>query len=572
MARSKKIFVLILPYILLIYSCGVGVSFAQSALFHDFFIKDEQELLAQMSIEEKIGQVLMFGFWGTKPDKEIQTWLSTGKMGNVKLTIRNIKSQKQLKQLTDSIVNLTLKTKHGIPPFIATDVEGGTVIHVRYPGAFYAPAAGLVGATEDTRYSAASSRLIALTLHQGGINMNFAPCADVITTPLNRVIGTRSYGSSPELVFSMTRAFIEEHEKFGIFTTVKHFPGHGMTDFDSHLVSKGVDTSREELYDVHIYPYMRLFMENDLQGLMVSHVIYNEVDPIRPATFSPLIVRGLVRHTGGFQGLVVTDDLEMKGAMDFAKGIDQAFILSFKAGNDISLVMHTKQYQARLIRNIGKFFADGTLNERELDEKVLRVLRAKKIHLSRFYALQNDEIKYDGLIQQAAEECKEASTEGIMLLSSRIEGSIPAYFHDARGKKLKGIVLAPTKKFAALAGKHLKGWDTVYIGYNPSYKENVQKLDSMRRKLKTYDLAVIGIANERQARWARAFASEKIPMALLSVHNPYFAWELEKDALFVATSFSPFSPAIDALFFSVFVTGEFPGTFPYFFQNDIGSY
>lgn len=335
-----------------------------------------------MSIEEKVGQIFIFGFAGTALDSHYRAWLSEGKLGNVKVFARNVNSAQQLRELTACMALLSSGSPLGIPPFIATDLEGGKVNHVRYPGIPDIPAASHIESRKQCR---TVSGTIADILAESGINMNFAPCADVLTNPENRVIGNRSYGSDPRWVSAMALAFIREHEKAGILATVKHFPGHGMTSFDSHFEARSVDTGPRELRRVHLLPYRRIRRKGLLYSVMPAHVTYNAIDPDRPATFSPLLVERLLRGKMRYRGITVTDDLEMESAELHAGGIEQAFILAFEAGNDLFLVAHSKGKQALLLRRVPELFRTGVLSESELDERVLRILQTKQRYLYRFY-------------------------------------------------------------------------------------------------------------------------------------------------------------------------------------------
>jgi beta-glucosidase-like glycosyl hydrolase len=530
-----------------------------------FFREDIHNVLARMSIEEKIGQILIFGFSDYKLDEDYERWLISGELGNIKLFLRNVRSKKQVQELTDRIATLALNSPQGIPPFIATDMEGGTVNHIRYRGIFLAPAAGLVGAIGDVESSRKAAKLIALTLYEHGINLNFAPCVDVLTNRGNRVIGTRSYGSDPQLVYRMAKAFIEEHRKLGILTTAKHFPGHGMTRFDSHLSADSVDTTKENLFNVHLYPYWQLIQDRKLNGVMASHITYTRADPFYPASLSQLIIEEYLRGEMGFNGIVVTDDLEMQGILQYAGDLLKVFILAFRAGNDLFLVSHTKELQETLIGEVAALFENGILREEELDDKVLRILRAKKRHLNRFYATHGGTLVQKKLLEQAIEENEKVSYQGIVLVSSNVNGSIPAYFKAAVHDKKKGLVLAPTKSFGIRVGRYLPGWDIIDIDYYPDRTANTRRIEEVRKNFKLYDLILLGFANERHVPWARACIQEKTPFAILSYDNPHYTSRFSPNALFIVTSFGPYNPAATALFRTVFVTGKFSENFPYKF-------
>ena len=539
---------------------------AKTLQFKTFFTEDINDTLAGMNLEEKVGQVMIFGFWGMNLDDDYETWLSSGRLGNIKIFRRNVESKEQLQALTGRITLLPSFSEHGIPPFIATDMEGGVVNHIRHPGTFLAPSAGHIGASGDTEYGKNVSRLIALTLLDHGINMNFAPCADVLTNPANRVISTRSYSSDPNIVYNMAKIFIDEHEKVGILTMMKHFPGHGMTDFDSHLFSSSVDITKEELYRIHIFPYRKLINEKQLDGCMVSHIIYNEIDPVYPAAFSYQIIEGLLRDELSFKGIVVTDDLEMEGSQSYAQDIVQAFILAFNAGNDLLLISHTKEKQVKLLDQAVELFKNGTLSEDKLDQKVLRILKEKKDYLTRFYTNLSYEDEYEIALKQSERIVSNEANEGIVRVSSNIKGSIPDYYKAALRDHLNGLILAPTSKFADYVKKYLPTWNVINIGYFPERQQNKEDAKKVQQDLKNYDIILLGFATIRQIEWAEACIQENVPFGILSIYNPLVARQFAKEALFIVTSFGPHSPATDALFKNVFETGEFSGTFPYHFK------
>ncbi len=538
---------------------------SKSAEFRYFFRDTPEQILADLSIEEKIGQIMIFGFYGRELDKDHEAWMAEGRLGNIKIFLRNVRSLAQLRALTDHITELALSSPHGIPPFIATDMEGGTVNHVRYSGIYLAPAAGLLGAAERIDYCHQAARLIALTLYNHGVNMNFAPCVDVLTNPYNRVIGTRSYGSDPGIVASSAQAFIDEHRKLGILTTAKHFPGHGMTAYDSHLFSATVDMDKAELNDVHVFPYRQLIKDRKLDGVMVSHINYGSIDPIFPASLSSKAVNGYLRDELGYRGIVVTDDLEMAGTQTYAGDIVKTFLLSFRAGNDLFLISHTKETQQTILREAVAMVENGVLREDELDEKVLRILEAKQRYLVRFYGVHGGTVVQDKVWQQSIHENIRLTADGIVLMSSQIEVSPPSFFKKLKKDEKRGLILSPSRSFGIRAKRYLPLWDIMDIGFYPDKIENRERVEQTREKLKEYDVIVLGFANERHISWARACMRAEIPFAILSYDNPQYAQRFSPHALFIATCFAPYNPGTDALFLSVFETGRFSRNYPYHF-------
>jgi len=559
---TRLIFIISIAILIIPYPTDAS----KKAVFSEFFSRDAEQILASMTLEQKIGQILIFGFWGTSLDQEYQTWLNNGKLGNIKIFLRNVKNEHQLKELTNNISDLCASSPSGIPPFIATDLEGGTVNHIRYNGVSIAPAAGAIGATGNPEYYRGTSRLIALTLFNVGINMNFAPCVDVLTNPDNRVIGTRSYSSDPEIVESMADIFIDEHKKMGILAVAKHFPGHGMAGFDSHLISRSVSTSYLDLSRYHLYPYVKLIAEQKLDGCMVAYITFDTLDFNHPAAFSQKVIN-LMREQIGFEGIFITDDLEMDGSQEYAHDLKKAFSLAFRAGNDILMVAHTKEKQARLLEDAVELFKSGTLNIEELNHKVLRIIKLKKNYLSIFYENKIKGQDFKSVFKKAEEENKKLFTEGIVLFSSTIEKPTPEFFKEVLKNKTKGVIISPSLTFEKLARHYLPSWDILTIDYYPEKEKNLIQLNNMKDVLASYEMVILGFANERQADWAEACVELNIPLVILSIDKPLFTRKFKDKALFIATSFAPYTPSIDALFTAVFETGDYKGIFPYFYNG-----
>jgi beta-glucosidase-like glycosyl hydrolase len=538
---------------------------SRSVEFRYFFRDDPVETLAHLSLEQKVGQILIFGFRGSRLDREFEDWLASGRLGNVKVFLRNVRSKEQMRELTDHIVSLALHSPTGIPPFIATDMEGGTVNHIRYRGIYLAPAAGLLGATGNVEYGRDAARLIALTLYNHGVNMNLAPCVDVLTNERNRVIGPRSYSSEPEIVAEMARAFITEHRRLGIMTTAKHFPGHGMTRYDSHLFSAVVDLDEEQLREHHVMPYISLIEHRHLDGVMVSHIIYDAVDPFFPASLSHDVIEGYLREGLGFDGIVVTDDLEMQGTQTYTHDILKTFVLSFRAGNDLFLISHTEESQHKVMENVVSLFERGILSEEELDRRVLRILAAKRRYLARFYGTHGGSVVQEQQLSQAIEDTVRLTRDGIVLMSSNLNESTPDFFKGLIREDKRGLILSPSTSFAIRAKRYLPLWDVLDIEFYPDKGENRERLASNRDRLAEYDFILLGFANERHIPWAWTCVREGIPFAILSYDNPQYALHFSSHALFMVTCFAPYNPGTDALFTTVFETGRFSGYFPYRF-------
>ena len=223
------------------------------------------------------------------------------------------------------------------PPFIAIDQEGGRVHRLPPPFSHF-PTAALVGATRNTDLAYRCGRATAAELRLVGINLNFAPVLDVNSNAANPIIGDRAFGAAADLVVEMSTAWVRGLRDGGIVPCGKHFPGHGDTEEDSHLALPAVDKSLEELRAVELRPFVQACADQ-LESLMTAHVVYRSLDADLPATLSERVVTGLLRHQLVYDGVVFSDDMEMKAISDNFPS-SQAAALAARAGVDVLLFCH----------------------------------------------------------------------------------------------------------------------------------------------------------------------------------------------------------------------------------------
>jgi Beta-glucosidase-related glycosidases len=315
-----------------------------------------------------VDAVLLPGFRGTTLPEWVAGRLRSGLVG-VCLYGENVESDGQLRSLTWQI------RQANPDAIIAIDEEGGDVTRVHYVDGSPYPGAALLGRVDDVAETAVVGRAVADVLGWIGADLNLAPVADVNSDPRNPVIGVRSFGAEPELVSRHVAAFVRAHEAVGIATSVKHFPGHGATSADSHLALPVVDVPLEVLRERDLPPF-RAAIEAGARTVMTSHILLPHVDPENPATFSSRILGGLLRDELGFDGVVVTDALDMAGASG-AIGIPAAAVKALAAGCDL-LCLGTGGSAEQLddIRDaVARAIDEGTLTEDRLADATARVSR-----------------------------------------------------------------------------------------------------------------------------------------------------------------------------------------------------
>lgn len=327
-----------------------------------------------MTLQEKIGQRLMTGFPGTEMTEEFRRVVREHKIGNVILFRENIRDREQLKQLCRDIQDL-IRRETGHSAFIAIDQEGGVV--TRLPqDAVNVPGAMALGASGDPENACRAGLLIAREMRALGPNFNFAPVADVNSNPDNPVINIRSYGDDPHMVGQYVAQAVRGLTEGGVLSTAKHFPGHGDTDLDSHLALPCVDKSLEELEQTELIPF-RSAIAAGIPAVMTAHILFPQLEPDSvPATMSRRIIHDLLRKDLGFEGIIVSDCMEMK-AIQNHYGVTEGTLAAFKAGVDLVEITHHPLWCADAAVRLLEAARSGELDMAELDESVERILAAK---------------------------------------------------------------------------------------------------------------------------------------------------------------------------------------------------
>ena len=332
------------------------------------------QLIAHMSIEQKVGQLIVVGFEGTRINADIKSNISQHFVGGVTLFARNIQSPRQLARLTTDLQKLTQETEHRIPLFIATDQEGGWVARLK-TGATVLPGNMALGAAGSAELAEQAGKITAIELAAVGINLNFAPVMDVNNNPRNPVIDRRSFGEGPDLVSRLGSAYIKGLQQNGVLATTKHFPGHGDTTVDSHTDLPTVSHDVERIRAIELKPF-RAAIEANVAAIMTAHIVYSALDADRPATLSQRILTTLLRGELGFDGLIITDDMEMK-AIDRRYRAGEAVVMAIAAGADMVLTLWTYQNQLEVFDALVSAVKSGRISEDRINQSVERILKYK---------------------------------------------------------------------------------------------------------------------------------------------------------------------------------------------------
>jgi beta-N-acetylhexosaminidase len=338
-------------------------------------------------LRTRIAQMLLVGFRGLSPGDAPETLRAVRELGlgGVLLfdrdlpsgsDVRNIASPAQLQELNAGLQSAAASGPAGVPLLVALDQEGGLVQRlIEARGFGESPSAADLGAADDVARTRDVARSLAAQLVSVGVNLDLAPVADLNVNPTNPIIGAlgRSFGADPALVIREASAFIEGLHDQGILSAIKHFPGHGSSTGDTHL---GVVDVTDTWTDVELEPFRALVAAGMPDAVLTAHVFNASLDPSYPATLSNATIDGILRRRLGWDGVVVSDDLQM-GAIRDAYGYPEAVRLAIEAGVDILTIANQQVYEEgiveRTIALVEGLVADGRIGEKRIDASWRRI-------------------------------------------------------------------------------------------------------------------------------------------------------------------------------------------------------
>lgn len=466
-----------------------------------------ETLLSKMTLEEKVGQIMMVFFEGSTLSENLRKFVAELKVGGVILysSRNNIESVGQVAELNWAIQQ-TARDAGSPPLFISIDQEGGLVNRIR-EGLTLFPGNMALGAIGDPSLAGRVAAVMGEELASLGINVNFAPVMDVNNNPMNPIIGVRSFGSAPRAVARLGSAMISSFLEKGVLPAAKHFPGHGDTEVDSHTGLPLIPVSRDRLENVEFPPF-RAAIHAGVPMIMTAHVLVPSLDEENPATLSPSVL-GLLRSGMGFKGLIITDSMGM-AALKKGRTMEEAAICAFNAGADILLFGADKEHEET--EHFGMYSAlldacrTDKISMKRLDEAVGRILAAK----SALGLLRKDwRPKFTPrLSAEGAEIAREAAHRSITLARNRRDtlqvirdGKKPPLLWPkeriAAGKTFAefypsvDLIAVPEKpdgKDLAEVLRHTKGADKVLIadydsGRNPEWLDLVRRVGEDRTLL-----------------------------------------------------------------------------------------
>jgi beta-N-acetylhexosaminidase len=481
--------------------------------------------MENLTLRQKIGQLMVCGFKANRAveaSNEILELIRDYHVGGIILFGRNIGTPEEILQLTTRLQLEAKNAGHERPLLICIDQENGVVRRLG-EGTTVFPGAMLLGATDHSNFAYEMGVATGTELKALGINWNLAPVVDVNNNADNPVIGVRSFGETPEKVAEFGKAAMKGMQAAGVITALKHFPGHGDTNLDSHLELPTITHPIERLEEVELVPFKECIKEG-ADTIMSAHVYFPAIEkqPGVPATMSKSVITGLLREKLGFQGVVTTDCMEMKAISDTI-GTAQGAVEAIKAGVDLIMISHLPNLQKDAIEAIEKAVEGGEISSKQIDTALERVQILKSRYLS-WNDISNtmDHVKVPEVVgceehQQMAEKAFRhgitiVKNEGILPLSTTSTDKVlvlyptnsyltevedKRYSSNALGTVMKevqadaAIELLPTnltdEQIASISEKAL-AYETIIIGTltvsnSPQHIRLIEKLSELGKKM-----------------------------------------------------------------------------------------
>ncbi len=479
----------------------------------------------------------------------------------------NVDTPEQVRELTESLQRLAADLE--LPPFlIAADQEGGQLMAVGNGTPL--PGNMALGAARSSELARKAGEVTARELAALGINVNYAPCADVNLNPLNPVIGTRSFGEDPALVGELAAAFIRGTQSLGVAATAKHFPGHGDTTSDSHHGLPVLPHDIERLKKVELPPF-RAAVQADVRMVMTAHLAIPAVDGPNapPATLSPKVINGLLRRELGFDGVVVSDALDMR-AIQQGDALREEVLRAASAGVDLLLLTGDPLDHARAHEALSQAVAAGRIPAAELDASLARIARLK-VWLAA--APPAPDLSVLGCAEHLR-VADEIAARAVTRVRDR-SGLLPIQLSDHQRVLVvvpvpQDLTPADTSSYVQpLLAASLREFhapvDEIKIPINPTHPD----ISALIQQARDYDLIVVGTINafthEGQAELVRSLLQTDKPLIVVSMRLPYDLMAFPQAPTFIC-AYSILEPcmraAAGALFGQIEMTGRLPVSIP----------
>ena len=523
-----------------------------------------QALVQRMSDSELLAQIFMFGWAGQEPSALLNQWVLDRGLGSVKVFGWNTDDINLVAKSITALQEKAQSRPFQIPLYVATDQEGGWIRHVKgetseTPGNL---AIGAGGYPVDAWYS---GFYIARELRALGINMNFAPTVDLYTNHDSSVIGPRSFSENALHTGVLGAAFSAGSLAAGVIPTAKHYPGHGDTGDDSHGRLPVIDIDRDTLMNRELIPFKYL-IEEKIPAVMSGHLSFPQiVENGEPASLSKTFLTGILRQELGYEGLIITDDMMMNGATNWAGTLSSAFRQAIEAGNDIIISSTTAQLNEALWTSNLKLMSTSAEFKARVVDAAHRVILSKL----EYFKGENPVPLYPK-VEEISQHIPDPEGQEFFLAQAcrsitLYKGDLFPLSADSPEVTSKGMLLVGQSQFPEFFQEGKRRYpeaDTMKFNYNMGPNERAWMSNNLVSLASKYSTVVICVADAASARVAESLKKQGVSVVVVSVLAPVPAMDLAQwaDTVLMAYSYSPYS--FNAVFGAL--AGEFSvrGVFP----------
>lgn len=497
---------------------------ATPSFFDD--IDDEiltESLIASMSDAEILSQVFFLGYIGVTPSDTIKKWITTRQIGGVKIFTRNVANLPTLALSIKEMQELAMDGRLEIPLFVATDQEGGWVRHIKHQTS-ETPGNLALGASGLPRDAFLTGFYIGREMKALGINMNFSPTTDVYSNPSASVIGPRAFSTDPVLTALLSVAYFKGMSKAGVIATAKHFPGHGGASKDSHGHLPIIYADFEVLWNRELVPY-RFLIREGLPAIMTAHLAFPQIlNDMTASSVSSYFQHDLLRDTLGFEGVTITDDMEMAGVLKGNGNIADACKRALESGNDMILISHTPRFQEKTWKHLlGLMKTDDEFRNR-INDATRRIisLKLKTFKGKDAFPLLPDihNLKERIPDNDAQDFFFENACRSITTIRSR---EIP--FSPQSGEKI--LLVGQVENFFTEALGRYPEADVARFSFNPFYTSKEADRKRIPDLAQTYDTIIFCIANFNSLDILQTLKELDIKIIVISTLSPVYLMETE---------------------------------------------
>ncbi|WP_010677290.1 beta-N-acetylhexosaminidase [Bacillus timonensis] len=522
----------------------------------------------QKELRKKVGQLMVVGFNGIVASDEIKELIREHHVGGIILFARNIGTPQDVLSLTRELQQVAKDAGHEHPLLICIDQENGVVRRLG-EGTTIFPGAMLLGATGDSNHAYQVGVATGKELKALGINWNLAPVMDVNNNPENPVIGVRSFGESAEKVSEFGRMAMKGMQESGVITTLKHFPGHGDTNVDSHLDLPVISHELERLEQIELKPFVDS-IKAGADTVMSAHVYFPAIEdnPGVPATLSRKVMTGLLREKLGFDGVVTTDCMEMN-AIANTIGTAKGGVEAIKAGVDLVMVSHHHHLQTQTMDAIVAAVESGDIDQAQIDGAVARVTRLKEKYCS-WNEIGSAKVPSFVGGEEHQKLANDIYKQGITIVKNN--GVLP--LKDKRVlvvySENKVTMGAEDRRYSSMfLGESIKEIDKkaeVVELSNPATEKEIQEVAV---KAQQFDAVIVGTLTvkkgDSQTKLVEALGHTGVPIVVIAMRSPYDVAFLPEVQAYICTYEFPY-PALKMVANAIYgleqVTGELPVTIP----------